>query len=153
MKIIKKIIKAIFWIILICIAIYSMIIIFQKIVYKNKTPSFFGYKSFIVLTGSMEPTLNIGDIVFIKETTDIKEQDIVSFKINNAIVTHRIVEIKKENDKTLYTTKGDANSGNDTEVLRIEDIEGKYIFKVTADTQITVLFRSVGPALLPVDRG
>ncbi len=126
----KKILKAIFWIILIFMAVYSTIIIFQKIVYKNKIPNFFGYKNFIVLTGSMKPTLNVGDIVFVKETTDIKEQDIISFKINNTIVTHRIVEIKKEDDKTLYVTKGDANSGNDTELVSIEDVEGKYSFKI-----------------------
>lgn len=138
---IKKILKAIFWIILIFIAIYSTIIIFQKIIWKNKTPNFLGYKNFIVLTGSMEPTLNIGDIVFVKETTDIKEQDIVSFKINNAVVTHRIVEIKKEDDKTLYITKGDANSGNDTEILSIEDIEGKYSFKISYLGNVILFFQ------------
>ena len=130
MKKIKKILNGIAWIILVCIAIYSTIIILQKIIWKNKTPSFLGYKNFIVLTGSMEPTLNIGDIIFVKETADIKQQDIVAFKVNDAVVTHRVVEIKKENEKTFYITKGDANSSNDTELLRIENIEGKYIFKI-----------------------
>ncbi len=119
-----------FWIVVIAIAIYSTIIIFQKIVYKNEIPNFFGYKSFIVVTGSMEPTLNVGDIVFVKETTDIKEQDIISFKEQNAIITHRVVGIKRENDKDYYITKGDANSGNDTELVSIEDVEGKYSFKI-----------------------
>ena len=127
---IKKILKVIFLIILIFMAIYSTIIIFQKIVYKNEIPNFFGYKSFIVVTGSMEPTLNVGDIVFVKETTDIKEQDIISFKEQNAIITHRVVGIKRENDKDYYITKGDANSGNDTELVSIEDVEGKYSFKI-----------------------
>ncbi len=138
---IKKILKAIFWIILVFIATYSTIIIFQKIIWKNKTPSFFGYKNFIVLTGSMEPTLNIGDIVFVKETTDIKEQDIVSFKINNAVITHRIVEIKKENEKNIYITKGDANSGNDIEALSIRDIEGKYRFKIPFLGNVILFFQ------------
>lgn len=130
MKISKKIFKTLFWIILSLIAIYSTIIIFQKIIWKEKIPNFMGYKNFIVLTGSMEPTLNIGDIVFVKETTNIKEQDIVSFRVQNSIVTHRVVEIKEENEKNIYITKGDANSGNDTELLSIENIEGKYIFKI-----------------------
>ena len=138
---IKKILKAIFWIILVFIAIYSTIIIFQKIIWKDKTPSFLGYKNFIVLTGSMEPTLNIGDIVFVKETTDIKEQDIVSFKVNNAVVTHRIIEIKKEDEKTFYITKGDANSSNDTELLSIENVEGKYSFKISFLGNLILFFQ------------
>ena len=138
---IKKVLKLIFWIFLVFIAIYSTVIIFQKIMNKNKIPNFFGYKNFIVLTGSMEPTLNIGDIVFVKETTDIKEQDIISFKVNNAIVTHRVIEIKKENEKTFYITKGDANSGKDTELLRIENIEGKYCFKISYFGNIILFFQ------------
>ena len=130
MEKIKKILKISVWVILIFIAIYSTIIIFQKIIWKEKIPNFMGYKNFIVLTGSMKPTLNIGDIVFVKETTNIKEQDIVSFRVQNSVVTHRVVEIKEENEKIIYITKGDANSGNDTELLSIENIEGKYSFKI-----------------------
>ena len=138
---IKNILKVIFCTIFIFIAIYSTTIIFQKIIWKKKIPNFLGYKNFIVLTGSMEPTLNIGDIVFVKETTDIREQDIVSFKANNAIVTHRIVEIKKEDEKNLYITKGDANSGNDTEELSIENIEGKYCFKIPFLGNVILFFQ------------
>ena len=96
MSIVKKILKILSCVVLIIVAIYSTIIIFQKNVWKDKVPSFMGYKNFIILTGSMEPTLNTGDIVFVKETTDIKEQDIISFKVNNSIVTHRIIETKKK---------------------------------------------------------
>ena len=79
----------------------------------------------------MEPTINVGDIVFVKETTDIKEQDIVSFRENNAIVTHRVEDITvDENNVTIYKTKGDANSAEDTGTVKIEDIEGKYCFKI-----------------------
>lgn len=149
MKISKKIFKTLFWIILSLIAIYSTIIIFQKIIWKEKIPNFMGYKNFIVLTGSMEPTLNIGDIVFVKETTNIKEQDIVSFRVQNSIVTHRVVEIKEENEKNIYITKGDANSGNDTELLSIENIEGKYIFKIPfAGRIILFLQKPIGIIIL-----
>ena len=130
MNLVKKILRILFWIILIIIAIYSTVIIFQKIIWKDKVPNFFGYKNFIVLTGSMEPTLNTGDIVFVKETPDIKEQDIISFRVNNSIVTHRVVKIKTVDNNTYYATKGDANSDADTELVSLEEIEGKYIFKI-----------------------
>ena len=151
MNIAKKILKIIFWIILIIIVIYSTTIIFQKIVRKDKTPDFFGYKSFIVLTGSMEPTLKPGDIVFVKETTNINEQDIISFKVENAIVTHRVVEIENENGKNFYITKGDANSDNDIELISIEYVEGKYAFKIPLLGNIILFFqRPVGMVVLVI---
>lgn len=151
MNITKKILKILFWMILIIIVIYSTTIIFQKIVWKDKTPNFMGYKNFIILTGSMEPTLNPGDIIFVKETTNINEQDIISFKVENAIVTHRVVEIEKRNDKNLYITKGDANSGNDTELISIESVEGKYAFKIPLLGNIILFFQgSVGIAVLVI---
>lgn len=132
MNTIKKISKILFWIMLVLVALYSVFIIFQKLIWKDKIPSIFGYKNFIVLTGSMEPTLNIGDIVITKETTKIQEQDIISFKEKNSssVITHRVVEIYKEDNKDWYITKGDANSGTDLELLNIDDIEGKYQFKI-----------------------
>ena len=130
MNIAKKILKIIFWIILIIIVIYSTTIIFQKIVRKDKTPDFMGYKNFIILTGSMEPTLKPGDIVFVKETTNINEQDIISFKVENAIVTHRVVEIENENGKNFYITKGDANNTNDQMKIEKNDIKGVYLFHI-----------------------
>ena len=130
MKWVKKISQIIFWVILVFIGLYSTFIIMQKIIWKNKTPEFMGYKNFIVLTGSMEPILHKGDIVIIKETKEIKENDIISFKEKNSVVTHRVIEVKNEDNKDYYITKGDANSGADTSLLSLEDIEGKYCFKI-----------------------
>ena len=158
MNIAKKILKIIFWIILIIIVIYSTTIIFQKIVRKDKTPDFMGYKNFIILTGSMEPTLKPGDIVSerdklekLLETTNINEQDIISFKVENAIVTHRVVEIENENGKNFYITKGDANSDNDIELISIEYVEGKYAFKIPLLGNIILFFqRPVGMVVLVI---
>ena len=134
MKIVKKISKILFWIILVIIAIYSTFVIIQRLIYKDKTPSFFGYKNFIVLTGSME-------IVFVKETNDIKVNDIISFRINNSVVTHRVKEIYKEDGKDFYITKGDANTGTDTELINIEIVEGKYSFKIPFLGRIILFFQ------------
>ena len=130
MKVVKKVGKIIFWILLIIIALYSVFIMIQKLLWKDKTPSFFGYKNFIVLTGSMEPTLNIGDIVVVKETTDIEEGDIISFRVKDFVVTHRVFEVYRENGKEYYITKGDANSNTDPELLNKENVDGKYCFKI-----------------------
>ena len=48
---------------------------------KGVQPSFFGYKFFTVLTGSMSPTININDLVIVKEVKpeEIKVNDIITF--------------------------------------------------------------------------
>lgn len=141
MVVIKKIAKVLFWVLLVLIAIYSTFIIVQKIFWKNKTPSIFGYKNFIVLSGSMEPTLNIGDMVIVKDTKDIKIDDIISFRVKNSVVTHRVFEIYKEDDKEYYITKGDNNNEADTELLNKKDIEGKFVFKIPYIGKIILFFQ------------
>ena len=149
MKTLKKISTVLFWIILFVIALYSIIVISEKLIWKDKTPTIFGYKNFIVISGSMTPSLNIGDIVFVTFTNDIKENDIITFRVNNGVVTHRVVEILEENGEKRYKTKGDANNTSDTELLKIEDIEGKYRFKIGYVGNIILFLQSKnGIALL-----
>lgn len=126
----KKFANILFSIVLVVIAIVLTITIVEKILWKDNTPSVFGYKNFIVLSGSMEPTLNVGDIVFVKKDTDIKVDDIIAFRIENGVVTHRVIEIIEKDGEKLYKTKGDANNTADDEFIRLSDIEGKYSFKI-----------------------
>ena len=127
MKKIGKILSTVFVII---ITIYCSSIIIQKIMWKDKTPNIFGVKNYIVLSGSMDPTIEVGDIVFVKETKDVKEKDIIAFKVENSIVTHRVVEKIKKDSNTYYRTKGDANKSVDNELVKASDIEGRYVFRV-----------------------
>ena len=129
MKVVKRISKILFWIILVIVALYSVFMLLQKLIWKDKTPSLFGYKNFIELTGSMKPTLNEGDIIITKEAKEINKNDIISFKIDNSVVTHRVFEIYKENGKEYYITKGDANSDTDYWIKKIlkESIVLKFL--------------------------
>ena len=141
MKMIKKVFQVLFWIFLVVVAVYSTFIIIQKIMWKDKIPSFFGYKNFIVLTGSMEPTLHMGDIVIVKETTNIQDNDIIAFRERNSVITHRVFEVRKEGGKEYYITKGDANSDTDQELLDKEQIEGKYCFKIPFLGRVILFFQ------------
>lgn len=121
MKIIKKIIIILF---LIISFIYLFIIISPK-VFKNFYP--FGIKVAIVLTGSMEPTLEINDFVIIKKSNNIKVNDIVSYKDDNSSkeVLHRVIKINKDE----IITKGDANNTED-KPININKVTGIYIGKI-----------------------
>ena len=89
----------------------------------------FKYQMMAIGSGSMEPVYYRGDaVVFEKIKQDeldvVKEGVILVFKHNNTYVTHRVVEIKEENKKRIYQTKGDNNIDIDKFVVHEEDIVG-----------------------------
>ncbi len=141
-KKVKKVVKIIFWVFLALVALYSIIIMAEKIIWKDKTPSFFGYKNFIVLTGSMEPTLSTGDVVFVKEDDNIEVGDIIAFHEDGAVVTHRVTEVITKNNRKEYRTKGDANNDEDIEIIETDDIEGKFAFKISKLGSIILFFKT-----------
>ena len=134
MKIVKKILTSIIMIILCSILFVSGVILINSYAKPNEVPSFFGWKPFIVLSGSMETQIMTGDVVVVKEidAKKLKENDIIAFKEdNNIVITHRIIEIiKDENGDTKYKTKGDNNNEEDDGFVRPEQIEGIYKFRI-----------------------
>ena len=121
-------------IILCSILFVSGVILINSYAKPNEVPSFFGWKPFIVLSGSMETQILPGDVVVVKEidAKKLKENDIIAFKDDdNIVITHRIIEIiKDENGNTKYKTKGDNNNDEDDRFVRPEQIEGIYKFRI-----------------------
>lgn len=88
-----------------------------------------GYRSYTVLSGSMEPEFYPGDLVITKHKnkTDIQINDIVTYKDNDGvIITHRIIEESPEG----YITKGDNNNVEDADILTKENIIGEVKFSI-----------------------
>ena len=87
-----------------------------------------GIVPYVVLSGSMEPTIQTGSICFINKHTDIediKENDIIAFKHDDgALITHRVVETNENGIKT----KGDNNKSIDSNIVKKENYVGKNIF-------------------------
>ena len=132
MEKIKNVISSIIFIILLAILFVSSVILVNSYVYPDKIPSFLGWKPFIVLSGSMETQIMTGDLIVVKEvdTNTLKENDIIAFKENEMVVTHRIVRVEKVDGKTKYITKGDNNSAEDNGYVLGEQIEGLYQFRI-----------------------
>ena len=128
----KKVLSIIVLIILIPILLISLVILINSYVRPNEVPSFLGWKPFIVLSGSMETQISAGDIVVVKQvdTNTLKKGDIIAFKENDIVITHRIDEIIQEENTTQYITKGDNNNTQDMGYVVPEQIEGKYEFKI-----------------------
>jgi signal peptidase len=96
--------------------------------------SFFGFRSFIVLSGSMSPTFNEGAYIITRQTDpeDIQAGDIVSYYVdmeNHTILTHR-VEQRDEGAALAFRTKGDANDVADRDPVAPEAILGVAFFWV-----------------------
>lgn len=131
-NIFKKILSVIVFLILIVILTYNTIIIVKSFIEPNKTPNFLGIKTYIIVSGSMEPNINIGDMVIVKEVDEskLKVGDIISYRNGQNVITHRITKINIDNENIQYITKGDNNNTEDSVVLTIDSIEGKVIKKI-----------------------
>ncbi len=142
---IGKVISVILYIILIPMIIFNFTLIIKSFINPNKTPDFFGYKSFVIVSGSMEPTIRKQDAIFVKEVPEeeIQVNDIISFTTQEETnVTHRIVEIIEENGIKKYRTKGDNNRTEDKEKITYNQIEGKYQFKINQFGIVTQILKS-----------
>lgn len=104
----------------------------------SPTKSIFGYRYYTVLTGSMSPTYDVGDIIFvkIKAPESINEGDVITFnpsRDSDAYLTHRVIE-KIDNYEgsgvTCFRTKGDANDSEDSFLIDGERVIGTVAFGV-----------------------
>ena len=132
MQKIKKAISIIVILILFPILLMSIVILADSYTHPDEVPSFFGWKPFIVLSGSMETQISAGDIVVVKEidTNELKKGDIIAFKDGNIVITHRIDEVTEIDGKTQYITKGDNNNTQDIGYVLPEQVEGVFKFKI-----------------------
>ncbi|MCD6510674.1 MAG: signal peptidase I [Thermoprotei archaeon] len=86
--------------------------------------------SYIVLSGSMQPTLRPGDIVFLVKVdpSEIEVGDIVAIKTDRAIYVHRVIEKIPSEKGVLLKLKGDANEDPDRGYVKGSEVIGKMYF-------------------------
>ena len=76
-------------------------------------PRMLGYEVYSVVSGSMEPTLPVGSIVYVERTgvSEIRPGEIIAFQDDDTVVTHRVIETRPQ--EGAFITKGDANGSVD----------------------------------------
>lgn len=128
MRIIKKICRWIFDIILFIILAIALIMAYNHIqinIKGNTYTTMLGYSAFEVATGSMSNTIEIGDVILVKliePNEPVSENEIVVFTQDTTLVTHRIIKINGDQ----IITKGDANNKEDDPITR-KQIIGKVV--------------------------
>lgn len=107
--------------------IWAVLILFFLLVGATFLPIPGNYKVFTVQSGSMEPKIKLGSLIFVKPGTDYKVGDIVTFKIQGGktTITHRIMKKNFQGEAVSYATKGDANEDSDPDEVKKENIIGK----------------------------
>ena len=118
----------------ICSALGTVILIFVILLCLPFTlPKVLGGEIFTVISGSMEPEIPKGSLVYVKSTNPekIQSDDVIAFyggRDANAIITHRVVENRIIMGE--FITKGDANQTNDMNPVRYENLIGRAEWSV-----------------------
>ncbi len=131
-------------IIILFLIIFNVTLLVQTYINPDELPSFLGIKSFVIVSESMEPTIMTNDVIFITKASEenLKVGDIISFHVGDYINTHRIIRLEEKNGEDVYITKGDNNETEDRGYVEFQDIEGKYVFKLSGFGTITKILRS-----------
>jgi len=100
----------------------------------------------VVTSGSMTPTLNVGDIVITTPARNLQNGTIAVYIGEKSLVIHRIVGITAQDNGTmLYIFKGDANDNIDPNPVPRKYIVGEMLFKIPSiGLPIILLTKAVG---------
>ena len=161
MKKVFKILKSIVNVVITLLVIaFVMVVCLQR--FSNNEISIFSYRMFTVVSGSMAPEYEIGDVLISKETdpAKIKVGDDVSYlgksgTFKDKVVTHRVIKIEKDADgKLVFHTKGLANIVADPVVyedqlygvVKRKDVILSFVYKCVSNK--TGMFLFIGIPIL-----
>ena len=122
-KSVKKILDTATTVLVVLVVIFAIFLMGSRLV---------GLQVFNVISGSMEPTYSIGDLIYVKtvDPDSVKVGDPITFVLNEDLVvaTHRVVAVDRENRQ--FTTKGDANQTEDAAPVHFNNLVGIPVFAV-----------------------
>ena len=125
-KMTKKIFKYIILNVLIILFKINLILSFEE------DTHILGIYMFNIVSESMEPTLEINDVVVVQrcEPENLQKGDIITFQQEERTISHRIIDITEERGMTKFKTKGDNNEIADPDPVESTQVYGKVIFSV-----------------------
>lgn len=128
---IANVIGIVLCVVFIPVIILNMVLIVKSYTNPDKLPTVFGVAPVIVLSGSMWPEFNAGDMIFVqKEDPDaLQEGDVICYFVEGpeTAITHRIMEIQDQGGQKMFVTKGDANNVEDSIAVTADMVQGKYM--------------------------
>lgn len=112
-------------------------------------PKLWGYEIYTVTSGSMEPAIHTGDVIYTRPVRfqELREGDVITFSMNRGktTVTHRIQKIDKKD--RLIQTKGDANEESDRSWITESAVLGKVEYSVRSLGYLALMAASMSGKL------
>ena len=143
LKIVKSVLN---FVIALLVILFVIVVVLQR--FSNNKLSFFNLRMFTVVSGSMKPTYDIGDVLISKEISPskVKEGDVISYQgkagdFAGKVITHQVVKIEKDsNGKYFFHAKGIANLIEDPLVSE-DQLYGKVVYKSII---LSMIYKVVG---------
>ena len=100
-------------------------------------PLAFHARPLTVMSGSMEPRFDAGDVVVSRQVAPLETHpgDVVSFRDperGGLLVTHRVRSMRRQGDKVVFVTKGDANNTSERWRVGTGDTIGRALYRLPA---------------------
>ncbi len=130
------ILGAVLCVLLLPILIINSILIVRSYTNPNKVPSIGHFLPLIVLTDSMYPQIQSGDLIICRtaDPEDIAVGDVIAFfdpaGSGSSIVTHQVIEITEKDGSLAWKTKGIANNTEDRLPVPAKNLVGVYNSRV-----------------------
>lgn len=148
MKIIKKIWSIISKVLIAVLIFFMGFILVMKM--RGENPSIFGLNIYYIATPSMEPTLEVGDIIVSKNVKDyskLKVDDVITYKgevgsYSGKLITHQIIDIKENNGVYTFITKGTKEGATVDPEVREDQVVSKMLFEVPLLGKIVTLMNN-----------
>ncbi len=147
---------AVICLILIPILIINITLIIKSYTNTDEVPKIGGVCPLIVLTGSMEPEISSGDLIIVNQidAKDIKKGDIIAFfdpdGNGSSVLTHRVVDIIKQEGKLSFKTKGDANNSEDRLAVSEDKLVGIYKTRIPGAGNVAMFMQTTMGLILCV---
>ncbi|MDO4331668.1 MAG: signal peptidase I [Eubacteriales bacterium] len=140
-------------VILLPVLIINVTLIVKSYVNQDEVPSVGGYLPMIVLTDSMYPEIQSGDLIICRRIAagEVRAGDVISFfdpaGNGTSVVTHRVVECVEQDGGLAFRTKGDANNTEDAEAVPAANLVGVYQRRIAGAGNVA-MFMQTTPGLI-----
>lgn len=106
-------------------------------------PRVFGYEAYEIVSGSMEPAIPVGSVVYAKsvEPASVQQGDVIAFADGNGVVVHRVTANRTSSGE--FATKGDANPIEDINPVPYGNFLGRVDMSIPVLGSFMTMYASV----------
>ena len=126
---------------------FILILFVAVTVLPSSLPRLFGFQIYHVVSGSMEPNIPVGSLVYVRMPSGpeaIETGDVIAFYgtvEGNAVITHRVVRNDTANQE--FTTKGDANAAEDLQPVSYSALLGRVEAHIPVLGSLSAIFTTL----------